>query len=78
MGIVSTEVIQVSKKNHTPQASADPGGWPLIRSFQGELNRMFDRFGTGPIGGDHRVMPVRSAKPGGAIGTARKIDITGT
>lgn len=48
----------MSKKNHTPQASTDPVGWPLIQSFQAELNRMFDRFNSGPFGGDHKVMPV--------------------
>lgn len=48
----------MSKKNHTPQASADPVGWPLIQSFQTELNRMFDRFNATPLGGDHKVMPV--------------------
>jgi len=37
---------------------ADPVGWPLIQSFQTELNRMFDRFNSGPFGGDHKVMPV--------------------
>lgn len=48
----------MSKKNHTPQASPDQVGWPLIQSFQSELNRMFDRFNATSWGADHKVMPV--------------------
>ncbi len=48
----------MSKKNQTPKASAEPVGWPLIQSFQTELNRMFDRFNATPLGADHKVMPL--------------------
>lgn len=56
--MLRTEVFDMSKKNHTPQASADPVGWPLIQSFQTELNRVFDRFNATPFGADHKVLPV--------------------
>ena len=49
----------MSKTTHAAQASTDAVGWPLIKSFQAALNRMFDRFDSRPFGGDHKVMPVR-------------------
>ncbi|SNR84985.1 Hsp20/alpha crystallin family protein [Puniceibacterium sediminis] len=46
------------KKTNTPQTSGDTVGWPLIQSFQTEVNRMFDRFNATPFGADRKVMPV--------------------
>ncbi len=31
-------------------------GWPLVQSFQAELNRVFDRFNTVPFGTDQGVV----------------------
>ncbi|MBJ3763699.1 Hsp20/alpha crystallin family protein [Maribius pontilimi] len=47
----------MSKQKNLPQTADDPIGWPLIQSFQSELNRMFDRFNANPFGIEHKLMP---------------------
>lgn len=41
--------------NATPVPNA-AGGWPLIQSFQAELNRVFDHFNTGHFGANQGVL----------------------
>jgi HSP20 family protein len=47
----------MSKKHLTPKTAGDPVAWPMIQSFQAELNRMFDRFNGSVFPADTKLMP---------------------
>lgn len=47
----------MSKENRISRAPGISIEWPLIQSFQTELNRMFDRFNATPFGADHKLIP---------------------
>ena len=39
----------MSNEPQTSKGAAEHGGWPLLQTFQSEMNRFFDRFNNAPL-----------------------------